>query len=353
MNVNIVIENSSNISSVTIMEEDLQSKMKGFTRRRVYFRESFSSSSPLGLGISSSSKLKRSFSSTGSALHPNSRLLSNGRRGSLPTIRYQRTTRLCNSEMQNEEWDVSNMSSPSCLSIKCSAERHFMENQSACLFASQMQSLAKIHRSNPRRVSSPSTVSSNHQTSTGHHFKKSCMKNHSTSKKKEEESKEVANQVSFAETRVIGLSVIASQTSPSPWHSSIDNEQFSKAAASRAKTIDRVMKYAASNERTYNSSIGLTSPSVLKEYLSHPEEVIGIEHLLTAQRDARDSLRNHHKKALFEEQARLRGRLHLDHQEEVEGSCSVSSLLAEKLKNTSTISAHMAQERATYINLLE
>ena len=179
------------------------------------------------------------------------------------------------------------------------------------------------------------------------------MENQSASKKKEEESKEVANQVSFAETRVIGLSVIASQTSPSPWHSSIDNEQFSKAAASRAKTIDRVMKYAASNERTYNSSIGLTSPSVLKEYLSHPEEVIGIEHLLTAQRDARDSLRNHHKKALFEEQARLRGRLHLDHQEEVEGSCSVSSLLAEKLKNTSTISAHMAQERAAYINLLE
>ena len=129
------------------------------------------------------------------------------------------------------------------------------------------------------------------------------------------------------------------------WYSASECDRFKDDATARAAIIERTMKYASSHDNTYNSSTGLTAPSVLKEYLSNPEEIIGIEHLLSGQKTARESLKRHHKSTLVKE---------LSHQRQ-EG-CSNPLLLAEmlsvRLRNTSNIASHMAQERATYITLL-
>jgi len=109
-----------------------------------------------------------------------------------------------------------------------------------------------------------------------------------------------------------------------------ENDTFLLNAIERAKTIERVMMYAKSNEKSYNSSTGLTSPQTLSEYLSNPEEVIGIEHLLSAQKHARECLKLHHKNALLDELPRVNG----------------------ATSTTSAIATHMAIERATFINLL-
>lgn len=129
------------------------------------------------------------------------------------------------------------------------------------------------------------------------------------------------------------------------WYSASDNDQFLIDSKAGAATVDRMMNYASSNKISYNSSTGLTAPSVLREYLSNPEEIIEIEHLLSGQKNARKSLKRHHKSTLVKE---------LSHQRQ-EG-CSNPLLLAEmlsvRLRNTSNIASHMAQERATYITLL-
>jgi len=114
------------------------------------------------------------------------------------------------------------------------------------------------------------------------------------------------------------------------WYSPSENDTFLLNAIERAKTIERVMMYAKSNEKSYNSSTGLTSPQALSEYLSNPEEVIGIEHLLSAQKHARECLKLHHKNALLDELPRVNG----------------------ATSTTSAIATHMAIERATFINLL-
>jgi len=114
------------------------------------------------------------------------------------------------------------------------------------------------------------------------------------------------------------------------WYSPSENDTFLLSAIERAKTIERVMMYAKSNEKSYNSSTGLTSPQTLSEYLSNPEEVIGIEHLLSAQKHARECLKLHHKNALLDELPRVNG----------------------ATSTTSAIATHMAIERATFINLL-
>lgn len=123
------------------------------------------------------------------------------------------------------------------------------------------------------------------------------------------------------------------------WHAESEVEQFCRNAAIRARIIDRTMKYAASVERTFNSSTGLTAPQVLKEYLSNPEDVIGIEHLLSCQQSVRENLKAHHKNALLEGQCRRVG-------------CDQETL-ASRLGHSSAIAARMARERAAYITHLD
>lgn len=125
------------------------------------------------------------------------------------------------------------------------------------------------------------------------------------------------------------------------WFKRSDDEQFLQDAIVNAKKIDRAMHYAASIEDTYRSSTGLTSPQTLKEYLSCPEEIIGIEHLLTNQRRVRENLKQRHYSALLEEQ----------HRQKQEGYNP--DKLAQMMICSSDMSAHMARERAAYITLLD
>lgn len=113
---------------------------------------------------------------------------------------------------------------------------------------------------------------------------------------------------------------------------------------SRASITRRLRKYASTNENTYKSSTGLVSAPYLQGYLSYPQEIIGIEHLLAGQCTARSSLRRHHMTAVLEEVKR---------QKHTMGGVRDPDLLADMLSNHSTISAHMAKERAAYSLLLE
>mmetsp|Transcript_4405 Transcript_4405/g.9768 ORF Transcript_4405/g.9768 Transcript_4405/m.9768 type:complete len:363 (+) Transcript_4405:231-1319(+) len=149
--------------------------------------------------------------------------------------------------------------------------------------------------------------------------------------------------VAFAKTQ--GIINTSNTNTKRVWFTTSENDQFLANALNHANKINHVMKYVASSETSYNPSTGLTSPRVLKEYLSSPEEIIGIEHLLSGQKIARENLKSHHKKALFEEQQ--------DRDDEKEEGENLWQILAESLRSTSTISEHMAQQRAKYITLLE
>lgn len=148
--------------------------------------------------------------------------------------------------------------------------------------------------------------------------------------------------VTFAETHKEILIDGPSDDMNIKWYSASDNDQFLNDSKARSTIVDRTMSYASLNESTYNSSTGLTAPSVLKEYLSSPEEIIGIEHLISGQKNARESLKGHHKSVLFKELRRQR-----------QEGCADPLLLAERLRHTSNIASHMAQERATYTTLLD
>ena len=125
------------------------------------------------------------------------------------------------------------------------------------------------------------------------------------------------------------------------WYTTSENDTFLTNAIERAERIDRIMQYAKSTgEKSYNSSTGLVSPQVLHEYISAPEEIIGIEQYLLPQKKARDSLKRHHVNVLLG--------LHL----QAGGPMVDPDLLADRLHETSTISTHMALERASYINKL-
>ena len=130
------------------------------------------------------------------------------------------------------------------------------------------------------------------------------------------------------------------------WYQAEDVRRFLLDAESRSGTANRMMAYAARVESTFNRSTGLTSPRVLGEYLSNPEEVIGIEHMLAGQKNDRECMRRHHRNALVGEMRRQR-------QEGGRGGRVDVDALAERLRMTSEISAYMAQQRAVYINLLD
>lgn len=128
------------------------------------------------------------------------------------------------------------------------------------------------------------------------------------------------------------------------WYKPSDYNNFLNNTKVRAEKIRSLMKYAAMLENTYKSSIGLTSPQVLKEYVSCPQEIIGIEHLLAGQSIARSSLKRYHTKDLLDEQRRQK-------KEGIDDGPNLQ--LAERLENNSRISSHMAQERAAYAALLD
>jgi hypothetical protein len=126
------------------------------------------------------------------------------------------------------------------------------------------------------------------------------------------------------------------------WYRAEDCRRFMRDAVERSEIINRAMAYAARNESTFNRGTGLTSPRVLGEYLSSPEEIVGIEQMITGQRAGRENLRLHHRLALVGEVSRQRREGRYD-----------PDLLAERLGNESIISAHMAQQRAMYIILID
>ena len=152
--------------------------------------------------------------------------------------------------------------------------------------------------------------------------------------KKAEERKR--RHVAFnATSELVGTSQM---DDPNLWYNASDLALFASEAADRASRIDRTMRYISGSEPSYNASTGLTSsPRALKEYLSSPEEVVGLEHLLPAQRGARENLRSHHARSLLRAQRRTRD----------------PRSLAESLNGTSAMSSHMARERASYVNLME
>lgn len=125
-------------------------------------------------------------------------------------------------------------------------------------------------------------------------------------------------------------------------HQRSDYARFLKDNVSCARTVRLLMKYASACESSYNSSIGLPSPAALTDYLSYPQEVAGIEHLLDGQGPARASLRRHHARRMAEEQERQRG----------EGRDDPTAL-AERLADGSKIAGHMARGRAAYVALLD
>jgi len=145
--------------------------------------------------------------------------------------------------------------------------------------------------------------------------------------------------VMFGKTSALVKDTRASINQDTKWYMASDDKQFSKDATIDARKINRAMNYVASTgESTYNSSTGLTTPEALKDYLSSPEEIIGIEHMLIGQKFPRENLKSHQIGVLLEEQKQGKR----DWQ-----------VLAEKLRSVSEISAYMAHKRAQYISLLD
>jgi len=256
---------------------------------------------------------------------------------------------------KNEEWDCSNMTQEhdsrkavfSRLSSVINSRTHHTSKEKR---AEDKLSAGTLRKSLSSRCVSPTPIAgdppaladeaSNKKNEEWHETKitqiKSSIKfTYRTHTKKK-------RNLSFAETNgCVCHHTSSSDDMNTAWYNESDHNQFSNDATARARITNRMMEYATLNESTYNSSTGLTSPQVLKEYLSSPEEIIGIERLLTAQKTVRMSLKIHHAKALLKEQRRQKR----------EGYDPL--LLAERLRSSSTIAAHLAKERASYIVLMD
>jgi len=157
--------------------------------------------------------------------------------------------------------------------------------------------------------------------------------------------KRSARRVMFSETQK-EISIDFSADINIKWYCASEYDRFKDDATARAAIIERTMKYASSNDNTYNSSTGLTAPHALKEYFSSPEEIIGIEHLLPSQQNARENLKRHHKMALVNELCLIR-------QKACDDPLLLAERLSDRLRKSSDISVHMARTRATYITLLD
>ena len=237
------------------------------------------------------------------------------------------------SSKQNEDWDASSCS----VSSKAKAlplPRALMSNT----FRSSV------------RVVMPSP-SSSHEEGARVLKIKSSMKDDTKMKKMDTSDRDsTTRHVSFSTTpQVIGTNEY--QHPSTIWYTPLDNEQFLNDANIYAQTVNRVMKYAASSfENTYNSSVGLTSPHVLQEYLSTPQEVIGIEHLLLAQKSVRECLKCHHRRAVLDSSCRHDAEeRRIDADDNRSSPSSTNSTTATH----SAIAIHMAIERAAYVHLLD
>lgn len=87
--------------------------------------------------------------------------------------------------------------------------------------------------------------------------------------------------------------------------------------------------------------------------------MIGIQHLLSGQCTARESLKRYHVKYLLEEQEvrrrrtlRQEGGLE-DDEDDIEEGEEDPNLFVSRMSYSSRISSHMARERAEYVALLE
>jgi len=225
-------------------------------------------------------------------------------RGSMPTIRDRHP--ISSKSMQNESWDTSNIA-PAPLQ----RQRYILEDRTAVL--------------------GPTTV-----------LPKPVSLNYS------QQSTKKVRAVSFSKLQDVIVpnprlrGVEADNDATDTWYSKSENDTFLTNAIERAERIDRIMQYAKSTgEASYNASTGLVSPQVLHEYISTPEEIIGLEYYLLPQKKARDNLKRHHVNVLLGVQAQAGGPMMVD-----------SDLLADRLHESSTISTHMALERASYINKL-
>ena len=251
------------------------------------------------------------------------KLRSSGASLSLP----RPTNRDISYSKQNEDWDAS-----------------------SCSVSSKAKALPRALMSNtfrsPVRVAMPSP-SSSHKEEARVLKIKSSMKDDTKMKKMDTSDRDsTTRHVSFSTTpQVIGTNEY--QHPSTIWYTPLDNEQFLNDANICAQTVNRVMKYAASSfENTYNSSTGLTSPHVLQEYLSTPQEVIGIEHLLLAQKSVRECLKCHHRRAVLDSSCR-----HDAEERRIDADDNRSS--PSSTTNTySAIATHMAIERAAYVHLL-
>eukprot|EP01083_Nonionella_stella_P012372 35122_1 len=243
-------------------------------------------------------------------------------------------------------------------------QRSLMENRSASissLSSNAVSSLPRKAKAQPRtrpmshvfwkipvRVAMPSPPP-HHKT----RVLKSSMKDDTKTKKMDTAHRDTRHVAFSATQEVIGTSTsVSTDHHPSDtWYSKVDNEQFLNDTNICAQGINRAMEYAASTfESTYNSPTGLTSPQVLQEYLSTPQEVIGIEHLLTAQKSVRESLKCNHRKTILDEQQSRRRQLRRRSDDD---DCCSSNCTATTTHLHSAISMHMAIGRAAYSILVK
>ena len=179
---------------------------------------------------------------------------------------------------------------------------------------------------------------------------KSSMKDDTKTKKMDTAHIDTRHVAFSATQEVIGTSASTDHHPSDTWYSKVDNEQFLNDTNICAQGINRAMEYAAS---TFESTpTGLTSPQVLQEYLSTPQEVIGIEHLLTVQKSVRESLKCNHRKTILDEQQSRRRQLRRRSDDD---DCCSSNCTATTthLHLHSAISMHMAIGRAAYSILVK
>ena len=321
-----------------------------------------------------------------SSLLLNVRRASSGKMRSSSRPSLPATNRDTTCTKQNEDWDTvlsnTNMmmqglakrSSITC-PIMNARQRSLMENRSASISSLSSNAVSSLHmpsshsscsvlsrkaKAQPRtrpmshvfwkipvRVAMPSPPP-HHET----RVLKSSMKDDTKTEKMDAAHRDTRHVAFSATQEVIGTSASTDHHPSDTWYSKVDNEQFLNDTNICAQGINRAMEYAASTfESTYNSPTGLTSPQVLQEYLSTPQEVIGIEHLLTAQKSVRESLKCNHRKTILDEQQSRRRQLR--RRSDDDDCCSSNSTATTTTHLHSAISTYMAIERAAYSILVK
>jgi hypothetical protein len=130
---------------------------------------------------------------------------------------------------------------------------------------------------------------------------------------------------------------------PNTHYSDNDDEYFRQHTITLARGVMRILQTSAVYDESFDKLTGLPSPTVLKEYLNHPdmpaEEIVGIEDLLAGPgvASARKRLKKVQERNLLSEQRR-----------QLESGVCDPKLLARSLRKTSAICANIARCRASY-----